>query len=308
MLRIAAWAGIVLIGVLCSSASAQFNRDDPRYEPDARNAETDPRIEEDMRLTDVLEHEAGQVEYLGAHELFDSLYEQGDRATLSIALSEYSWELLGYIDGMCERWHTLVDGGALDDPNLRLEADALRERCADLAGLCDEATGDTTFFVYTDRQFGWDEEERTTFREGQAEYARALRLVDLAEDPADLNRALTPCQRALDAARILGDTWGHTLAITLSAQIYAANGDLGAAASAMDEGLRLGRQIHDLDTVWLALSLRYAAAIESAEWQQAEDTLTEQYQLAVELDDADTATQVMDRLIELSEYRNNEGV
>jgi hypothetical protein len=236
------------------------------------------------------------------------LYEQDNRESLYIALSEHSWELLGYLDAMCERWHSLVDDGALADPARRIEADALRERCADMARLCDEAAGETTFFLYTDRQFSWDKEERVAFREGQAEYARAVRLVDEAEQPEDLNRALQPCQRAQDAARILGDTRGQTSAIALKAQVYAANGDLAGAARAMDEGLRLGRLIHDLGTVWLALTIRYAAAMEATDWQQAEDTLIEQHNLAVEVGDSESAGHLLNRLIQLIDYRRVMGL
>lgn len=308
MLRIVAWAGVVLTSALCITASAQFGEDDPRFELDPRDEETDPRDTEDGLLADVRDFEATQVENLKVHELFDTLYERDNREALYIALSEHRWELLGYLDALCERWHNLVDDGALADPARRIEADALRERCADMARLCDEAAVETTFFLYTDRQFSWDKEQRVAFREGQAEFARAVRLVDSAVEPEDLNQALGPCQRAYDTARILGNTRGQTLAISLSAQIHAANGDLAGAASAMDEGLRLGRLIHDLDTVWLALTMRYAAAMEATDWQLAEETLTEQHNLAVEVGDSKTAGQLLNRIIQLIDYRRVMGL
>lgn len=302
MLKIATLLGAALIGALCGTASAQFGSEDPRFEEDPRDEPVDPREEKDPRDADVLAREAELIETLSTHQLFDRLYEKDDRQALATAFGESSWELLDYLDKMCESWHSMVDGGALENDTRRLQADTLRERCLDMARLCDEVTGETTLFLYTDRQFGWDAEERLAFREAQAQYALALRLVDQAVDSDALSLALTPLGRALDTARILGDTWGQTKALTLMARIHAANDDLDAAATTMLDGLALGRQIHDLDTVWVALSMRYSAAIDGALWEEAGATLEDQYNLAIELGDEPTAIQIMERLVELDDY------
>lgn len=302
MLKIATLLSAALIVALCGPASAQYGSEDPRFEEDPRDEPVDPREEKDPREEDVLAREAELIETLSTHQLFDALYEKDDRQALATAFGESSWELLDYLDKMCESWHAMVEGGALENDTRRLEADSLRERCLDTARLCDEVTGETTLFLYTDRQFAWDAEERVAFREGQAQLALALRLVDQAADSDDLSLALTPLGRALNTARILGDTWGQTKALTLTARIHAANDDLDAAATTMLDGLTLGRQIHDLDTVWVALSMRYSAAIEGALWEEAEATLEDQYNLAIELGDEPTAIQIMERLVELDDY------
>ncbi|MFT7463975.1 MAG: hypothetical protein ACI9EF_002323 [Pseudohongiellaceae bacterium] len=296
-----------LLLLLCSSASAQYESEDPRAEGDPRDQGTEPLEENDPRDADVIARDAEHIETFSVHKSFDALYEKGDRQALATAFGESSWELLEYINKMCEQWHQLVEQGALDDPERLAVADTLRMRCIDVSQLGDQVTGETTFFSYTDRQFHWDTEERLAFRESQEQLAQAQSLMDQATDRSSFSRALTPLERSLQTARSLGDTWGKTQALALMAEIYDANDDPDGAASIMLEGLRLGRQIHDLDTVWLALSVRYSAAVTNSLWNEAQAALEDQYTLSVELNDEQTSVQVIQRLVDLSNYVSTVG-
>ena len=167
---------------------------------------------------------------------------------------------------------------------------------------------DTRYVILVDRHLGWDESERAERLEALELVAQAEDLVEVAEAADELDRALTPLRQALELLGPLGDVPAESRALLLVARIESLDAAGGIDVQTLDEVLRLARPMRDLDTVWTTLGLQYEAAILDQDYDQAEEILLDQYQIAHETDDQDTVRQLTDRMLALEWHREQTGL
>lgn len=286
---------LLLLG-LAAPLSAQTTGDDPRDVSDPSES-SDPRGGADPR--EDVEGAAPKVEQLTGTELLDALWENGASPALTDALRDQAWSLLGYIDSNCEGWLALVESGAMETEEGRAKAEALVEKGKSLARLTDAALRDSRFTQYVDTFTSWDAEQQKRFREGQAKYGEARRMLSSATTPGETLRALTPLQQSLDLARPLGDTWGQSMALTLMGKIHMANESWEDARRTMRQAIEAGRSIRDLDSVWGGLNAIFEASMALDDLDDANESLQDQYQLSIEMGDEESAQRVVERMLEL---------
>jgi hypothetical protein len=288
--------------------SAQVESSDPRDAVDPRSESSDPRDKGDPRQADV-DFQAGVLgDELDGADLFDHLHEKGELAGLSTAIRDEPWELLAYLDSLCEQWIGMVESGDLATPDGLAAADALSEKLEQFARLGDEGLGDTAFEAWVGRVTAWDTEEIATYREAQALYVEGVTLFNEATTPEHALEALTPLRRALSRLQLLGPTWESCMSLTLIGRVQVANGELLGAQETMQDALLMGRSLRDLDAVWNGLTILFQVAIHNGDYDGAEDLLAEQFRISLETGDQATANQVVDRLTQLTEFRDATGL
>jgi len=308
----------VLAATLCLAllarpvAAQQQPSPDPRDEDDPRVVEVDPRTLVDPREADVEAQDETRIEDLEGAALFTALQERGDLPALARSLAEAPWEALPHVEAQLKRWHGVRAGVSGPDAEAAASATALAAELArqleELARVADEAVGDSQFVQLVDRHLSWSDSELLEYAEGQALVQEAEALIEVATAADELDRALTPLRRALALQQPLGDLAGQGRALLLVGRIESLDAGGGIDQQTLDEVLRLGRSIRDLDTVWTSLGLLYEAAIHDVDYDRAEEILVEQYQIAHETDDQGSARQVMRRLLDLQRHRDQTGL
>ena len=292
---------------LAAPAAGQSDETDPRYAKDPRVAETDPRERADPRQADVDAQASRRNEQLTGAALYDDLFERGEFGDLGRAINDRPWELLPYLDGLCEEWLGLESPPGNSAPPTAERAAALRDKIERVAALADRGIGDTAFVAWTARVLAWNAAQVEAYREAQALYVEALALFGNAETVEATKAALTPLQRALDRLRPLGTTWETTMSLTLIGRIQMANHELAAARSTMADALKQGRSLRDLDAVWNGLSVMYDSALADGNFDVAIELLKDQYRISLETGDEATAQQVVSRLVALDAFREKTG-
>ncbi|HYN63698.1 MAG TPA: hypothetical protein VES36_03760, partial [Candidatus Limnocylindrales bacterium] len=183
---------------------------------------------------------------------------------------------------------------------------AAEEKGRKLARFADETLVDTRFQKYVDTVFGWSVEQQKQYREGQELYRQGVAIASAAREAREALAALTPLQKALKRARLLGDDRTQSLALLSIGNLQAANRDEQAARDTMHEVLRLGREVRDLDSIWNALSVLYESGIRTLEWNLAEESLQEQYLIARDAGDEQAGQRVLLQLVNLNNFRDDQ--
>ena len=246
-------------------SDAPVDTTDPRSAPDPRNV-PDPRDASDPR------EPAAPDPMLGppGPTLYDALYSTGQDARLKQALGENGWDLLAYIHKPCEAWLAQRDHGDTASAGNQVKLAALEEKGRKLARLADTSLLDSRFQAYVETVFGWSEEQRRLHRESQELLRQGTALMASARDPTESVAALTPLQQALDRSRQLHDGRTQTETLVAIGNVQAALRDEAAARATMQDAVRVGRELRDLDGVWSALSVLYESAVRTRQWDQAE--------------------------------------
>ena len=271
---------------------------DPRNVPDPRDI-ADPRANTDPREVAV----DPLTEPPGPH-LYDALYASGQDARLQQTLGENAWDLLGYIQTQLDSWLALHPKDGDGTPKDPARAAELEEKGRKLAKMADASLLDSRFRNYVETVLAWNQEQRAVFREEQELYKQGLAIAVAAREPSEAAAALTPLQQALERARQLGDGRTQSQALVAIGNLQAANRDEAAARGTMQEAMRVGRELRDLDAVWGALSVLYESGIRTLEWTQAEEALQEQYLIAQDMADQATAQRVLKQLVDLNAFRD----
>ncbi len=287
----AALAVLLLSGL----SAAQQEGKDPRDTEDPRDVE-DPR-----RVPDPRGEPKARFEELEGKELWDALYAAGEEARLAVALRENGWQILGYIDSHCEGWLALVEGGEDSTSGGRAKIAEVQAKGLKLAEVADRALGDTRFMAYVQNFYGWDAGQRKRFREGQALFRQAVKLITESATAQEAMQALTPLQQSLERSRPLSDTWGQSMALVLMGRVQADNDQTTAALANLDEARRLGREIRDLSSVWDALAMRYETCVRLRQYEPAREALQEQFLIARDLGDERTGVHITRQLVELEQ-------
>lgn len=301
------------VWLLTGALHAQDGSVDPRQGLDPRSTATDPRQAADPRkgadprAADVKAQNAARADRLTGPALFDDLFERSEFASLAQAISAQPWQLLAYLDDLCEQWLALVESSALATPAGVERAQDLRAQIERFSQMGDQVLGDTTFSSWTTGVLTWTPEQIDSYRRGQQLYTEALTLFATAGRADETLRALTPLRQAQDLLTPLGLTWEASMTSTLIGRVQMANRELSAAEQTMSDALRLGRAIRDLDAVWNGLSIHYEAAINAAQYDRAQDLLKEQYRIALETGDQASAQDVVARMTKLLDFRKATG-
>ena len=301
--------------VLVPRGAAQVPPREPPPPPDAPVDTTDPRTATDPRdipdprdATDPRQPAAPDP-MLGppGPELYDALYATGQDARLKQALGENGWDLLAYIHTQCESWLAQRDTGDPASSGKQQQLAQLEEKARKLARMADTALLDSRFQAYVETVLGWSEEQRQKHRESQELLRQGAALMASARDPTETMAALTPLHQALERARQLRDARTETESLVAIGKVLAAQRDETAARATMQDAVRVGRELRDLDGVWDALSVLYESAVRTRQWDQAEAALQEQYLIAQDVADEATLQRVLKQLIDLENFRDDRG-
>jgi hypothetical protein len=292
-------AMLVLALAAVSAAQQEPLSPDPRDVPDPRETK-DPRKVEDPRGKP-LPPGGDQYSALQGKELYDALYAEGQETRLVAAFKEDGWNILGYIDSHCENWLALIEKGQDQNEAGKQKLLALQTKGRDLAGIADRALGDTRFSAYVQNFYGWNAEQRKAFREGQALYKEADTILAAAQSPQAALQAVTKLRQSIERSRPLGDTWGQSMALSVLGRIQLDNEQLAEATATMNDAVRLGREIRDLDSVWSGLGVKYQANARQGRFEDAKSALQEQYLIAMDLQDEATQKKVQHQLVELEQ-------
>ncbi len=287
----------LLLLALCPAALAQSGGADPRDAEDPRLGQ-DPRTISDPRdvKTDPLQDEPGP-------RLYDALYDAGLEDRLGELFRQNAWDLLGYIDGYCEAWLAMVERGDHRTEAGRARIAEVQAKGRRLAEVADTVLGTSRFALYVETFYGWNEDQQRQLREGQALYRQAIETIRAAPTADVAQSALTPLNQSLSRARQLGDAWGQAMVLTAIGKLQAGAGLLPEAEATLKEATRIGRGIRDLDSVWDALSLRYELAMRQADYDLAEEVLTEQHLISQDVGDETVTQRVWQQLVNLDVYR-----
>ena len=281
-------------------SDAPVDPTDPRSAPDPRTI-PDPRDASDPRETATTDPLLGPP----GPELYDALYSTGQDARLKQALGENGWDLLAYIHTQCGAWLAQRDNGDPDSPGKRETLAKLEEKGRKLARMADTSLLDSRFLAYVETVFGWSEEQRQQHRETQELLREGTALMTSARAPNETVAALTPLHKALDRSRQLRDGRTETETLVAIGKVQAALRDEAAARATMQDAVRIGRELRDLDGVWSALSVLYESAVRTRQWDQAEEALQEQYLIAQDVADQATLQRVLRQLIDLEKFRDD---
>lgn len=277
-----------------ATASAQFAEDDPRFVPDPREARDPRSVERDPRDPFLDPHAVPE----GKH-LFDMLLAQKDQHRLAMAISENPWITLEYIHGVVQRRLAMTESGSTATVTGMAAAQEVEEQALTLAALADRALGDTRFQLYVRTMLGWDVADIQRHRVVQGQIKRANTILLGATSPDDARRAMTPLKKARETASQIGDTWSHSRALVLMGRIRAAQGSVRETQIYMEDALKVGRAIRDMDSMWEALSTLYEADILRNDFESARERLRDQYLLAQDSQDVESAESVLQQLIDL---------
>jgi hypothetical protein len=124
------------------------------------------------------------------------------------------------------------------EPNMNAILD-MQHRALWGAQIAFEASGDPMILDYASAFVGWNEEQRKSFREGQAAYHNATN----ALKGGDAKAALVAGQQCLDLASPLGDWWGTAMGYDA---IAACQKSLGALDKALEAASRARAIYHSL--------------------------------------------------------------
>ena len=293
---------VLLLAGVC--AGQQHPGTDPRDVPDPRTVKdprptTDPRTATDPRDTGATATGTGGGAQVQGDLLWDSLYASGDEARLATAFKQSGWSILHYVDKHCEGWMSLLEHDAEKSAEGKQKLADMQTKGRKLAAIADRALGDTRFSAYVENFYGWNADQRKSFREGQALYKQGEQIMSEAATPEEQLRALTPLRQSLEHSRPLNDTWGQSMALAAIGRVQELNGQTTEANATMDEARRLGREIRDLSSVWDALAVQYEIAAGDLQYQPAKDALQEQYLIAMDLGDEKTQQLVTRQMVEL---------
>ena len=292
-------AAMLVLALAAVGEAQQKPTPDPRDVQDPREAK-DPRNAADPR-GEPLPPGGDQFSVLQGKELYDALYAKGEQTRLAMAFKEDGWNILGYIDMHCEGWLALLEKGEDQSEKGKQKILEIQAKGRDLAAIADRALGDTRFSAYVQNFYGWNAEQRKAFREGQALYKQAETILAAAASPQEALQAVTPLQQSIARSRPLGDTWGQSMALSALGRVQLDNQQLSAASATMNDAVRLGREIRDLDSVWNGLGVQYQANAREKRYEQAKAALQEQYLIALDLQDEAIQKKVQHQLVELEQ-------
>jgi len=288
---------VLVLAAVC--AAQQPPSTDPRNVPDPREVQ-DPRKAADPR-GEPLPPGGDQFSVLEGKELYDALYAKGEQTRLAVAFKENGWNILGYIDTHCEGWLALLEDGQDKTEAGKQKILELQTKGRDVARIADLALGDTRFSAYVQNFYGWSADQRKAFREGQALFKQAETILGAAASPQEALQAVTPLRQSIERSRPLGDTWGQSMALSALGRVQEQNNQLAEAASTMNDAVRLGREIRDLDSVWNGLGVQYQVGARQNRYEEAKAALQEQYLIALDLKDDKTQKKVQHQLVELEQ-------
>ncbi|MCB9898766.1 MAG: hypothetical protein H6825_12245 [Planctomycetes bacterium] len=289
---------------LSSSAWSQYPETDPRYEKDPRqeadprDAEKDPR---DVALDEEVKQFGVEVEAdLESRDLFDLLFDSGRTDELATAMGERQWDVLDYVERLLVDRRKLVDKNAQKpDPLLAPQIADLESKLRRVALLADLGIGDSDFAGWVEAVLDWTPEQRELSDERKMHLDEALAILQSAESDDEFLAALTPLERALQDARELGDVRSEASALATIGRIQSVHDMRMDARVTMDEAVRMGRQVRDLDATWDGLSVVYEIALLDEDPEAARDSLREQYQISLDVGAEATSAEIVERLINL---------
>lgn len=290
-------ARLLFVGLLlATSAAAQIDPTDPRFEEDPRT-EGDPRFEMDPRDVEAKEAAAARADpdQLETRELFDVLWEQERFGELALAMQQRPWEVLPYLSRHVTTWQHHARQGELGREAAAEQAAVLRG----LAEAADQGILDSHFSGWVDSLLAWDEDDLATAEEARGLVLEAGVVLRNAVDENDLLTALTPLQQAVERSRVLGDVTAQARTLMTVAMIEASTNAYLDSRVTAEEAVRLAHQVRDLDTSWSGLGLVYEVAMADQEFDAAGEALREQYQLALEVGDEAVSDQVLQKLVNL---------
>ncbi len=298
---------LIVVALCASPLSAQRQDDprvdktDPRYSEDPRDL-ADPRKAEDPRAADAKPTLDESLEPLEGRKLFESLYSDGNLVQLGRAMADSPWDVLDYIRDQCDPWLRVPEDGEPaappEDDTSPSEDAAARE----LAQLADSAIGDTRFGYYVDRLLGLGPADKVLHEELEDLLQQGSALVETATTPEETLRALTPLRQSLGRARELDDLWAQSRNLSLIGQIQFWNDRPADARDSMREAVRIGRSIRDLDSVWNGLTVIMQTSIRRQDFEEARSALHEQHDISQQIGDEQTASAVLDQLVQLDLY------
>jgi hypothetical protein len=276
------------------AAATQQRNDDPRFNPDPTES-ADPRSAADP--TEVEDPTAP----LEGEELFDDLLERDALGELRLVMGTNPWHLLPYIDGLCQRRLSMKETGADQTQGGTVEAAELEERVRLVADLADGVLRDTRFSPYVTTVLAWDDEQVAAHRQAQEWVAEARGLLEEALSPGEAREAITPIERAQQAARKLNDPVTRSTTLSLLGQVEANLGLADTADGNAREGIRVARSVRNLDAIWDGLGARYEGRMTRKDRPGARAVLWEMHTLAVESSNAEAAESVLDQLAVLQD-------
>lgn len=168
---------------------------------------------------------------------YRELYAKRDSDGLRDLWLAHPTQILGTIDedleGSLALWEKSPE--APDAERIR----SLHERATWGAGIASEATGRPIFADYAAAFIGWDDEEKRSFRAGQAAFGEARSLIQASEFDTALSAALE-CR---DLALPLGDWWGAAMGYTVEGMALQAKGMHSEALVATGQARLLNAQL-----------------------------------------------------------------
>jgi hypothetical protein len=293
---------VLVLAAVC--AAQQHPSTDPRDAKDPRTV-IDPRNSEDPRGKP-LPPGADQYAPLEGSNLYDAIYAAGDENRLVTAFKADGWNILGYIDKHCEGWLALLEAGEDKKEDGRAKIAAMQAKGRKLAAIADRALGDTRFTAYVENFYGWNPDQQKSFREGQALFHQAETVIGEADSAQAMLAAVTPLRQSIDRSRTIGDTWGQSMALAALGRVQEQNNQLSEAYATMNDAVRLGREIRDLNSVWEGLGVQYEVSGRQMQYQPAKDALQDQYLIALDLKDEKVQQQVTHKMVELEQIFANQ--
>lgn len=167
---------------------------------------------------------------------FEELYTKKDRAGCLALWKENPEFVLPTIDADLEGSLRVYEGGG--EPDMK-KIDALHKRALWGAEIAVEATGHPILLDYASSFVGWNKDQRSLFRAGQAVYKKS---VDAAAK-GDHKMALEAGRECVDRASALGDWWGAAMGYEATGQAQQALSDFDNALVAFSRARILN---HDL--------------------------------------------------------------
>ncbi|RKY19142.1 MAG: hypothetical protein DRQ55_11405 [Planctomycetota bacterium] len=295
---------LLSLSLAAPTLTSQIPSTDPRFGEDPREQPDDPRkLHDDPRRDEVEQRALLRTDQLRGAEQFELLDSEGKKAELASAIGAQPWELLGWIDSMCESWLALRERASWDTAETQLEANSLRAKLERSALLADQTIGDTAFSAWVARVLAWDDEQIARYRHAQVLFKQGLTAFNEATSAQHALRALTPLRQAQEQLQPLGTTWEAITTLSLIGRIQMANGQQDGARETLQEALRMGRSLRDRDAVWNGIAVLLDDAIRQADYNGAEKLLAEQYRISMETGDQASADDVIRRLTDLTRYR-----
>ncbi|MDG2148451.1 MAG: hypothetical protein P8N09_02890 [Planctomycetota bacterium] len=199
----------------------------------------------------------------------------------------YPGRVLGSIDedleGSLAIWEA-AKGGELSVSDMAVIHEQ-QERALWGAAIASEVTGDAIFIDYTSSFVGWSDEEKRSFRAGQAFFAQARK--DMAAGEWDA--ALEAGQQCTQLALQLGDWWGVAMGLSAEARASLGQGKAVAAIAPASRARLLYQQLGLTASELNAIQTMLTALEELGRQERALACADAAVALAVELGDSDAA-------------------